>query len=80
MQFWIKGAKFLCAYFDFCKVNVLSSGQLHPLLTDYSSSLSDFPNLLSHGNNGSFMKLSFKGYSFAGTQAYGFIPYCNKPL
>lgn len=58
-------------------VTMLSSGQLHPL-PDHSSPLYDFPNLLTHGHNGSFMKLSFKGYSLAGTQPYGFMPYYNK--
>lgn len=57
---------------------MVSSGQLHPLPADHSSSLSDFPNLLTHGHNGSFMELSLKSYSSAGTQPCRFIPYCNK--
>lgn len=52
-------------------VTMLSSGQLHPLPAGHSSSLSDFPNL-SHGHNGSFRQLPFKGYTFAGMQPYRF--------
>lgn len=37
-------------------VTMFSSGQLHPL-PDHTSSLSDFPNLITHGHDGSSMKL-----------------------
>lgn len=38
---------------------IRSSGELHPL-SDHSSSLYDFTDLLTHGLNGSFMKLELK--------------------